>query len=589
MNRVYSLSFYIALVVLFALHSNKSSYADALVVTKAMKASTIAEIFIKEDRIDVKLEIGADNLQAFQNILPDELFEKLFQKKSSYQERSKQFLSDDFVISANTHQLAGQLTHVSVKKRIVRDEITGDPLPNQPEDAELVVQVELSYPLQTRPKTVSFRPLLTQDKSITTNIGFVVYHQGVAVNDFRYLSKEEKLQLDWDDPWYSAFESKNLKRRHFAPAAAFLYVENFEVRKEIVFRPKDLQHWVDLGLAEKKSIEAESRKVILDKTASFLAEHTPVVIDGKKQSGTLDRIHFIHRTLRTTGVVEEGKDIDLTTALIGAIYIYPIDSLPQNVTMSWELYNDRIQSVPTVATDEVGGMPGLLEPDNTVLVWKNFLKNPTIPAFLQVASPPPPASISIPVASILCLILLCVIQYLHKTKSENNSTIAAIFSFIFLLVGFVGFTWQPLKYELVLSEQREISDDESAQITYSLLNNIYRAFDYRDENTIYDVLEKSAAGELLTNIYLETLNSLTLASQGGSRVKVQEIEMVSSESSAGENGSFVTNCKWRVTGSVGHWGHIHQRINQYHGEFTIKVIDGQWKLINMELLDEQRL
>jgi hypothetical protein len=51
--------------------------ADALVVTRAMQASTIAEVFVDEDQIRVEIEVGAADVEAFRNILPDEMFEKL--------------------------------------------------------------------------------------------------------------------------------------------------------------------------------------------------------------------------------------------------------------------------------------------------------------------------------------------------------------------------------------------------------------------------------------------------------------------------------------------------------------------------------
>ncbi len=44
-----------------------------------------------------------------------------------------------------------------------------------------------------------------------------------------------------------------------------------------------------------------------------------------------------------------------------------------------------------------------------------------------------------------------------------------------------------------------------------------------------------------------------------------------------------------MAGSVGHWGHIHQRINQYVAEFTVQAIDGAWKITSLEILEESRL
>lgn len=42
------------------------------------------------------------------------------------------------------------------------------------------------------------------------NIGFLAHHGRVPVTDYPYLSVPETLNLDWDDPWYSAFPAQPL-------------------------------------------------------------------------------------------------------------------------------------------------------------------------------------------------------------------------------------------------------------------------------------------------------------------------------------------------------------------------------------------
>jgi len=44
--------------------------SDALVITKAVTASTIVEIWVEEGSITVELEIGAQDLQGFRNLVP---------------------------------------------------------------------------------------------------------------------------------------------------------------------------------------------------------------------------------------------------------------------------------------------------------------------------------------------------------------------------------------------------------------------------------------------------------------------------------------------------------------------------------------
>ncbi len=47
---------------------------DAIVVTRAGAASTIAELFVESDGMRVEIEVGARGLKAFSNLLPDEVY-----------------------------------------------------------------------------------------------------------------------------------------------------------------------------------------------------------------------------------------------------------------------------------------------------------------------------------------------------------------------------------------------------------------------------------------------------------------------------------------------------------------------------------
>ncbi len=134
-----------------------------------------------------------------------------------------------------------------------------------------------------------------------------------------------------------------------------------------------------------------------------------------------------------------------------------------------------------------------------------------------------------------------------------------------------------------------MNDARLTQLVGDSLHNVYRAFDYRGEEVIYDVLEKSVSGELLTDIYLETQKSLELANQGGARVKVKTTDVSSAELLARDGNRLTIASNWNVSGSVGHWGHVHQRSNGYRTNLEISEIDGVWKLTGLEILEEQRL
>ena len=303
--------------------------SDAIMVTKAMTASTIAEIYIEKDAIRVELEIGVPDLEGFRDLLPDAIYERLGHDPKPLPNRLAGFFREDLVFKADGGApLAGRVEGMEGRRRVPRDEVTGQPLPVADDEGEPVIFATLVYPLRGRPKVLTLQPPRDELGNANANIGFIVYHRGLPVNDFRYLGAEETLRLNWADPWYSRFDNRNLRRQFDAPISAFFYVEPYEVRKEIVLRPKDLQGWVDLDLEGKEVLTIDEQEAVKKRVVEFLAERTPVTIDGKAVEGILDRVHFIYRNLRTSGVIDPPRGLDLISATLGVIFLLPDERSP---------------------------------------------------------------------------------------------------------------------------------------------------------------------------------------------------------------------------------------------------------------------
>jgi len=519
-----------------------SSFADAFVMSSAMNASTIAEVYVEDDKIKVEFEIGGKDILVFKNILPNPIFQKLTSQNISLEERLAEFSHKDFIVQADGKIINPVLKSIAPRDRVERDQITGEAVKDS---SEKIIHSIIEYHFKNRPKTISITPPINDKNRVKANIGFVVYHKQLAVNDFRYLVRSEKLILNWEDPWYSKFEHKYLWRKNNKPISVFIYVEPFEVRKEIIIRPKDIQqHWLDLGLAGKTVIKPDEKEDIKKRVVEFLSAANVIDIDGKKVVPKLDRIDFVRRSLTKTQIIHQAEDIPIESAMLGIIYVHQIQKLPKEVSASWELFNDDIPVVNGSAVDEAGGLPSVLSKEDNKLVWKNYLTNPSQPKLVKVKSP---------------------------DQVFNN---ASYFSFI-------------TKY---FQRSPSIKNKDANEVLLALLKNIYHAFDYRDEEVIYDTLSKSTTGDLLTQIYVETQRSLLLKNQGNVKVRVKKVDIVKQdfENLKGEAG-FVADCVWKVNGSVGHWGHLHQRKNQSHAKITVKAIDGVWKITHFEILEEKRL
>jgi hypothetical protein len=553
--------------------------ADAIVRSQAMFADTIAEYYVEDDHVRLELEIGQTDVGPFRNLLPDALYAQLEYGGTPLAQRLKTFTSRDMAMLNGNSPLQGAVTKLGPGTRPLRDRITGEVLPTPEDEAKVVIRATVVFPFEKRPDTLT---LVAPRETGQANIGFILYHKGVAVNDYRYLASGFTVNLDWQDAWYSQFPQRGLRRQYFSPMTGFIYVEPYEVRKEIILRPSDVQRYVDLGLEGASTIPAERHDDIKQKVVEFLSGHFPVTIDGVPVEGTIDRINFLKRTLRSS-IVVDNQDLDVWSATMGVIYYFRTDGLPQTVEMKWDIFTDKMQMVPAATVDQAGPMPTMLDPEFNILRWENFLRFPELPTLTDIEQPPTLLQRSVgwarwvAAAAGAWLLTLLLLRLRKQHRVAPGSAVACLATFAIAVVLFSQ------------HRQTTLNEERLQQLVGDLLHNVYRAFDYRGEEVIYDVLEKSVSGKLLTNIYLETQESLELANQGGARVKVKSTTVDDAALVKRDGNRLTIETNWTVSGSVGHWGHVHQRINGYRANLVISDIDGVWKLTGLDVLEEQRL
>ncbi len=169
-----------------------------------------------------------------------------------------------------------------------------------------------------------------------------------------------------------------------------------------------------------------------------------------------------------------------------------------------------------------------------------------------------------------------------------------------MLVGFSGllfagglflFPYFQVSVGSPISSTAKMEKTEAVTILHTLLKNVYRAFDFRKEEDIYDKLSASVSGDLLADIYLQNRKSLAIQKAGGAQARIKNVEIldVSMKDPPDRTMSLSFNSKWTAFGTVGHWGHVHARKNQYEANITIQPLEGAWKITELELVEEKRI
>ena len=85
------------------------------------------------------------------------------------------------------------------------------------------------------------------------------------------------------------------------------------------------------------------------------------------------------------------------------------------------------------------------------------------------------------------------------------------------------------------------------------------------------------------------LRRIKLEDQGGAQVKIDKVEILSNDIAFPDEVGFKSTVKWNVSGTIGHWGHLHTRANQYDADFRICPVDGVWKIVSLQVTDEINL
>jgi len=563
----------------------QSAHADFINLVQADKCESILEVFIEEDHIIAILEIGENDYQWFSNVIPHEFFSKGY-TSDDREIRWMEFLNHDFILKTGGQVLNGTIQTIDQRPRLQHSSIyTGEMDSTFLENN--IIYVEIHYKVQGRINELSITPPLQNGSEATfANIGFVVYHETMPINDLRFLEKEELIHLDWVDPWYSYFENPEISRHHRTSFMSFLYIEPYEVRHEILVRIKDLEDWIDFGYSKNDIIEINEQDKIKQMIGDFLVSRNVVKIDGEALKPIIDRIDFIEVQLSGIQILEIPKALPYASAIVGIIFAYPDEGIPNEVTVQWDMFNDKIQLIPSMSIGPEGPWPYDLQPSDSILKWTNFLKHYKLPTVTEQKVEA--ASIHVPVLSVVFLLMTIFTLYRSGWKPNNLSRMR---KFLFALYIFLSIFAYPIGYmaEIPFMEKKTYTTPEAKELISQLLKNTYRAFDFRNEGDIYDRLALCNDDELLQRIYLDTRKSMKIENQGGIEAKVNEVLVKSVDEISDAEEGLNYHGNWIVKGEVGHWGHKHQRINEYNAIIKIRPVGGVWKMHEIDVIEEKRL
>jgi hypothetical protein len=376
---------------------------------------------------------------------------------------------------------------------------------------------------------------------------------------------------------------------------SYIYIEPFEVRHEVLIPMLTFEAWLPLERADKDFITIEEQEAARAGIEQFFREHNPVSIDGVVVQPVLQRLDFYGLDFRDFAQQAPKQKVSVYQARLGVILSYSVKGHPNHVKMSWDAFNQHVPFVKSVVyAYEAEAVNTYFEPIDPDFEWKSEVAREA-PALASTPTPKPPRMIALPMVSLFFLALALIVFALSRKagKFDFKGGVARCG----VIAGIGALCWPLAQREIrdPFAKPAPPSSEAQSEIFAALHQNIYRAFDYKTESDVYDTLEQSIGGPLLSEIYLQIQKGLQMQEQGGAIARVREVKIVGAgdgtpePAAALENGGFPYPCTWTVRGTVEHWGHIHTRENEYEAVFTVERLDSGWKITGLELRNEKRL
>ena len=287
---------------------------------------------------------------------------------------------------------------------------------------------------------------------------------------------------------------------------------------------------------------------------------------------------------------------------------WSLKSAPQEIVLEWPAYPPDVaidpDDPPPMRIAAEAAVEGIREAifftvDSPVWLWRSG--STSIDERLARIPPPVPvAPWPLPLVSIGLLLVgviagMALLVPVRAASSVAGLSVLGVCALGAWGLGDVGVVEYRLSGESAL---RLPEAEETEALFVPLHANIYRAFDYVNESDIYDALERSVDGELLDVLYRSIYQSLVMEEEQGAVSRVIAVRPVELEvesvvpidpDDSGPRIACTVLYRWQVEGRVTHWGHLHERTNEYLARFEMVGTTEGWRIGALDLLEQERI
>ena len=549
---------------------------------------------VREDEVLIELRIMLEDLVLFHSLKADAqtLFKAEDLRKAAVSHDS--FLLKHFTLRDGNGEV--------FKGEVQRRDLSAIPDEGVPQ-AELMKQHAVYLmryvPPKKKPKFITVLQQFGGSKAVVPSVmDFMTLQNGVWQSKPTQLQhgRPHSVTFDWESPPTEAPKNwRELRKKReeelqrklgitsYTGLYSYIYLNDREVRHEILVPLLTFEEWLPIKRANPEFLEVAEQDAMRGQIAEWFRNRNPVEIDDIPVKPVLQRLQFFGLDIQDFAQNAEPRRISAYQARLGIILSYPAKAPPNRVNLTWELFQESAPFLRSIVYDRnANPTEEFFVKDQPDFEWIREGETPAVASFqtdwTPIQSKRKISNVSYGLIGIAFAggAFTWMLYRNHPQCIPRSLGVAGIW-----LIGAFMFK------DHVPVADRPLAPDFTKHTT-ALLQNIYRAYDYGDQSDVYDALAHSVNGPLLDELFLKIQSGLRMQEQGGAIANVQEVRIVSIKPALDNPESL--DCKWNVTGTVEHWGHIHTRENQYSARIKLDVSEkGRGRISKFEVTNEKRV
>lgn len=375
-------------------------------------------------------------------------------------------------------------------------------------------------------------------------------------------------------------------------AQAYLYVEPYQTRFEFMVDLRTALRWLEVGDYTVAQLPTDQAETLTGKATTLAQTWYEAKVDGSTSTLAPPSAHIVRGKPGQTLPLEPTAPIIVADCMLGLIWEVPTGAQPQQIHSTFRWTDTHLKSIPVTLFYGKTVDHGEIFAAAPSVLWQNEGKLPPPAPLAKVPEIRLPAPVKVPLGVIAWIAGGLIFYITIRIKDYRLPGGALPYLGVWALGALLFLPLLVVRIEDPFAKQPDPveTNDQAQEIVEKLIHNVYRAFDQRTESDVYDRLKLSADGELLRQLYLDTIQSLNLDDKESARVRIEKFSASVDKVEPGElPHEFIATTSWGAIGSVGHWGHTHPRTVTCTAEIKVTPVEGQWKITHIEVLEQRRL